>query len=352
MKKIWKKAVLAALSVTFLLGCPSVFLPEGSVLQVQAATPALSASSFRLIKGCTRTLKLKNASGTVKWASVNRSIATVTSQGVVKGIKAGKTTIKATCKGKSYRCTVIVEAPKLSASKLTMNTGTYRQLTLKNTRQSVTWKSSRPSIASVSSKGYVSAKKAGTSRITARCGGKTYSCAITVKKAPYTLSQGTLERNYQKVISCIRTNGTTNADGDPYIQLENPKEKTISSIVYDRSKKQLRFITVFYDDDGLATLDLYVNTPKSQQLQAQFNMVYGEHTQTPVAAQAVSSFSASSCTRNGKLSFTVTEQANISKSDVRSIAQEAAKTGFTGWNQLLYNRTGLRLKNLGFTSWR
>lgn len=91
-------------------------------------------------------------------------------------------------------------------------------------------------------------RKAGTAKISAVSGGVTYTCTITVKKASYTPSQTVVKINYQKVVNYIKTNGATNADGDPYIQLKDSKEQNIYSIVYDRSKKQLRFITVFSDD--------------------------------------------------------------------------------------------------------
>ncbi|MFQ9394673.1 MAG: Ig-like domain-containing protein [Lachnospiraceae bacterium] len=45
-------------------------------------------------------MRLKNASGTVRWTSSNKAVATVTSKGVVKGIKAGSAFIKAYYKEK------------------------------------------------------------------------------------------------------------------------------------------------------------------------------------------------------------------------------------------------------------
>ena len=352
MKKTWKKLIFTALFSALLLENPALPLKEAVSLTAEAATPALSLSAFRLTRGKMRILRLKNASGTVRWTSSNKAVATVTSKGVVKGIKAGSAFIKAYYKGKTYKCVVVVEAPKLSASTLTLETGTYSQLTLKNTKQSIVWKSSNSSVASVSSSGYVAARKAGTAKISAISGGVTYTCTITVKKASYTPSQTVVKINYQKVVNYIKTNGATNADGDPSIQLKDSKEQNIYSIVYDRSKKQLRFITVFSDDGALATLDMYVNTPKSSRISAEFNMIYEESSTTPIAAQARASFLASSVTRNGTISFTVTERANIDRADAVSIAQDAVRTGFTGWNLLLHKRLGLSLKYLGFTSWK
>ena len=48
----------------------------------------------------------------------------------------------------------------------------------------------------------------------------------------------------------------------------------------------------------------------------------------------------------------MTERANIDRADAVSIAQDATRTGFTGWNLLLHKRLGLSLKYLGFTSWK
>ena len=48
----------------------------------------------------------------------------------------------------------------------------------------------------------------------------------------------------------------------------------------------------------------------------------------------------------------MTERANIDRADAVSIAQDAVRTGFTGWNLLLHKRLGLSLKYLGFTSWK
>ena len=97
---------------------------------------------------------------------------------------------------------------------------------------------------------------------------------------------------------------------------------------------------------------MYVNTPKSSQLKAEFNLIYGENSETPIAAQARASFSAASVTRTGKIPFTVTERANIDKAEVTAAAQDAARTGFKGWNQLLTSRPGLKLRELGFTAWK
>lgn len=70
---------------------------------------------------------------------------------------------------------------KLSATKKTLTKGKTYTLKMLGTKKKVTWKSSKTSVATVNSKGKVTAKKAGTATITAKVGTKTYKCKITVK---------------------------------------------------------------------------------------------------------------------------------------------------------------------------
>ena len=73
--------------------------------------------------------------------------------------------------------------PKLSKTKVTMNVGKKTTLKVKNVSKSATikWKSSNKKVATVSSKGKVTAKKAGTAKITATVNGKKCTCKVTVK---------------------------------------------------------------------------------------------------------------------------------------------------------------------------
>ena len=57
--------------------------------------------------------------------------------------------------------------PVLSKKKLTMSVGESKTLKVKNTKKKVKWSSGKKSVASVSKKGRVKAKKKGTAVITA-----------------------------------------------------------------------------------------------------------------------------------------------------------------------------------------
>ncbi len=72
---------------------------------------------------------------------------------------------------------------KLNKKKVTVYVGDTYQLTLKNAKGDITWKTSKKAVATVKD-GIVTAKKAGKATISAKYNGKTYKCKVTVKKAP------------------------------------------------------------------------------------------------------------------------------------------------------------------------
>ncbi len=129
---------------------------------------------------------------TVKWTSSNAS-ATV-SGGTVKAVSAGAAEITATAGEKSATCkitiaeaTVAVQSVSFTETSGSLEIG--KSLTLvpvitpsNATDKTVTWKSSKPTVASVEG-GLVKALTAGSTDITATVGGKTATYALTVPEA-------------------------------------------------------------------------------------------------------------------------------------------------------------------------
>lgn len=74
----------------------------------QAAKVKMSKPSMTLKVGQSKTLKLKNAAGKVKWTTSKKSVAAVTKKGKVTARKAGSALIWAQAKGHTYRCNVTV----------------------------------------------------------------------------------------------------------------------------------------------------------------------------------------------------------------------------------------------------
>lgn len=72
--------------------------------------------------------------------------------------------------------------PVLNKKKVSLAVGGKVTLKLKNWKKRVTWSSSKKSVATVTGKGVVKAKKKGTANITAKAGGKKYVCRVTVTK--------------------------------------------------------------------------------------------------------------------------------------------------------------------------
>ena len=96
--------------------------------------------------------------------------------------KAGSATITAKVSGKSYKCKVTVKNPYINTTSKTLYVSdTY---TLKLTGTTIkTVKSSNPEIATINTKGKVTAKKAGNTTITLTGKDKkSYKCNITVKE--------------------------------------------------------------------------------------------------------------------------------------------------------------------------
>ena len=134
--------------------------------QVEASV-RMNKTSAVLLKGKTVTLKMLGTKEKVKWSSSNKSVASVTKKGKVTGKKKGTATITAKVGYLNYVCFVRVESPSISKRKATLKVGGSLPLMMKGTGSKVKWKSSKPAVAKVSKTGLVTAKKVGTTTITA-----------------------------------------------------------------------------------------------------------------------------------------------------------------------------------------
>jgi hypothetical protein len=76
----------------------------------------------------------------------------------------------------------------INKKKLSLLQGKTARLYLKNSKKKTTWRSSNKKVATVSSKGKVEAVKAGTAKITAKNGKKSYACMVKVTAAKGTLT--------------------------------------------------------------------------------------------------------------------------------------------------------------------
>ena len=161
---------------------------------------SLSSKTLKVGIGKTKTLtatvKPANVSNKhVSWKSSDTKTATVSSSGVIKGIKAGTVKITATTMDGRFSatCTVTVytavKSVKLNKTSLTMKYGSSTTITptispSNATYKTVTWKSSDNDVATVDSNGKVKAVGVGYAVITATTtqGSKTATCQVNVVK--------------------------------------------------------------------------------------------------------------------------------------------------------------------------
>ena len=185
--------------------CTSNATGLSATCKVTVGTITLNKSSVTVDQGKTVTLTptvypTTLEDKTVKWKSSDKSVATVTSAGKVKGVKAGVATITCTSNatGLSTTCTVTVPGIALDQSEVILRkkkTLTLTPIFYPETQEdkSVTWKSSDKSVATVSSSGKVTGVKSGVVTITctSNATGLSTTCKVTV---------GTITLNKSEVI--------------------------------------------------------------------------------------------------------------------------------------------------------
>ena len=136
----------------------------------------ISHTSAKLSIGKTLSLSAKASSGgTIEWSCTNKSIATVTSKGVVTAVKEGSVTVTAKDQktGASANCVIKIVKTNVKAIKLESNTASLIKGDSYTIKASTTpangdlfFKSSATSVATVSDKGVVKAVGTGNAKIT------------------------------------------------------------------------------------------------------------------------------------------------------------------------------------------
>lgn len=191
--------------------------------------------------------KPSKASKSVKWKSSNKKVATVSKSGYVTGKKKGTVKITATSKkNKRAKKTIKIKVTNLKAKYVKMsktsailfpNDKTTLKATVKGSagfyNQGVTWKSSNTSVATVNSKGSVTAKKAGKATITAteKGGSKKATCAVTVS--------GIKVDKANKSVSVTATVNNADAKSMHYVVYKNGGAAKTSYFVTDATPAEL-----------------------------------------------------------------------------------------------------------------
>lgn len=161
---------------------------------------------------------------------------------------------------------------KISKTAISITVGKKYTLKVSGTKKKVTWSSSKKSIATVSSKGVVTAKKKGTATITAKVGGKKYTCKVTVKAKPKKVKIAIAKDttgNTGSVVSMLNRCGNVsykivsgNCDVSKYDGLILPGGVDISPSLYGQKNKASKNVNKSLDKLQYKLLDKFVKAGK------------------------------------------------------------------------------------------
>ena len=159
----------------------------------------------------TATVRPDNADNKkVKWSSDKTEIATVDGAGRVTAVKAGEAVVTVTTEdgGKTASCKVTVKTKAVNVTEVTLDkteltltegeTGTLTATVKPDNadNRKVTWSSDKTEVATVDGDGKVTAVKPGEAVITVTTedGGRTATCAVTVKAKAVSVTEVTLDK--------------------------------------------------------------------------------------------------------------------------------------------------------------
>lgn len=373
MRKTIKKALCGLMAGLMVAVTVPAALPEAAyVTEVQAAarvaTPKLvSAKASGKSKIVFKWKAVKGASGyTVfrkekggKWKNVTEvkgakktsfsDTKVTTGTQYTYSVKAFKTT-----KGKktfsSYNkkgVTAIagLSTLKLNSSRITLNPGKSYTLKVNGTKLAPAWKSSNSKIVTVNKKGRITAKKAGTAKITATLGGKKFVCTVTVKKA--SASSNKTVQNYTKVKNYLNKNGRYSEDGSRYIEMSIDADTT-AVLSYDPKENKLDMgLTLRVEEENIvSTVDVVVNCAKPDTAKVYSGIFSG-------GVELYTTANMKPSTYTGKQNITFY---NTSGSKANTEIQEAAnatlQAAMAGTEYILRSKLNMSLKTLGFNAYR
>ena len=179
-------------------GTASLTVTAATLVSI-AVTPANSSMSVDTIRQFTATGTFDDSSTqdittSVLWSSSNPAVATINNQGLASSISNGTVVITATLGSVSgssnltvspaqlQTITIIPANPRIQQNTLLKftATGTFSDGSTATNLSGLSWKSSRPNIASIRASGLANGKKVGTVTISATTAGVTATTTLTV----------------------------------------------------------------------------------------------------------------------------------------------------------------------------
>ena len=217
----------------------------------------------------------------VVWSSSNEAVATV-ENGTVTAKGKGTAVITAKAGGKSATCTVTVTVPvesvTLDEENISLEKGGSAVLTATvnpsdATDKTVTWESNDITVATVDENGKVTAEGKGTALITAKAGGKSATCTVTVTVP---VESVTLDKNnisLEKGGSAVLTATVNPEDASDKTVTWKSSDENIATVVNGR---------VTAVGEGTATITVTSNADKTKTASCTVNVTVPVVTEPPV----------------------------------------------------------------------
>ena len=380
MKRIGKNLLFAiAMIFTLSMVAPEV-VPITTATTVEAASVKLNYRKIALYKGQKKKLRLKGTKKKAKWSSNRKTVVSVDKKGKITAKKKGTAVITAKVGKKKYKCRVTVKVKaavkkptntkpikkptntkpaklptlvkeiNLDKKDITLTVGQTQKLTAKftpanATNKSVRWSSDAPKVATVDSNGNVKAVSEGIAGIwvnkSDNYGFGVDYCLVTVKKAPDIVT-----KNFESLKNYILNNGMTNSSGNKFIRFSS--DNNIFGIAYDGQGFDFIFTQ---DDNGVeSSIAMYIKSPNKSNLYPEYIIIFKDYGESAVAS---TSLSPSNYEKNDRLYFNVSNSTGyINNSNVQNAANSALRLAFTGWDILVSDQVGMKLSDLGFTSYK
>ena len=275
---------------------------------------------------------------------------------------------------------------KLNKSKLSLYAGKSYTLKLKGNKKRIKWSSSRKSIATVSSKMKVKAKKKGTCKITAKVGKKKYVCKVTVKtkknnntsiKTVKSISTPTpsptittdekssKSDKFDLLANYIQTYGNTNSSGNKFIN----STKTSNSdgyiddynygVAYDLLKSKLTFIySVSSSQVGkssqsnqVLTIDIYKSEKSNGYMTYINDSTYSAGIKAGCNLISIQNLSDIHKGFGNNVNWNIVSiSSNLLYETYKSSADTCMYFAYMHWNSITNTNAGISLVDLGFGS--
>ena len=221
--------------------------------------------------------------------------------------------------------------PKLNKTKISVKTGKTYTLKVNGTTRMPKWKSSNKKVATVSKTGKVTAKKAGTAKITA-----------TIGKTRLTYT-----KNYTKVKKYLNKKGKVDSDGTRYIE-KKIDAHTTAILGYDPKTNKLDIGLAIIDKkaDVSSAVDVLVNCSKSATAEA-ISAIFGDGNETYATAK----FNANSYTGKKDVTFRKLSGSKAPKS-IQKASNATLQAAIAGANYILSSKLHMTVKDLGFTAYQ